>query len=912
MKAESRSGIVPWLLGMSVGRLSLLLVALTFVLYGQTLFHGYNMDDELVTRNHRFTSQGIEAIPDIFKSPYYEDDMGYSYEYRPVVHISFAIEHQIFGESPRVSHLVNLLIFAFTGVLVFLLVKRIFPGLGMTFPLLTAVIFVVHPIHTEAVCSIKNREELLALLGGLAACLCLMRYLSTMKPHWLLLMTLALALGLLSKLSAISFTVIIPFIAVYASQRFLQSLVVLFSCTALLGVVLFLRSGSIAYAIVLSGTLAAVMSVMWAVFQLREQYVRLAAGVIRGRDRLLTHTRELLTGNLAMYQTKRHDIVSLAQLLVPVALLLVIGIIHGSGWPILIASLILLLHPLVFASFNMTVQTVALMVLGFMVMPIIPVNLDFFMVYCVGLLNMAYYLWGRSMSLWQLTILQTIWILSVQGYVLLQQDDPLEVFPSFVLLGIVHAPLLLSDDGRKGRIFKAMPLFLLLFFAIEVVVGDGVPYDSLAVILLYAGITNMPDKRTLRRPLMMVLMVLPVLPSIVAHVFQTTGQHSMLKEEGMNRPDIVSGAAAKPPTGQTEDRPLTYVEFPLGFDSSMEERLATSVVVLGHYIRQMALGGPQAFYYGYQHFDRTDLSDPKALLFLSILIVLVMLIVIMLYKRSPGALGLLMFLSSIMVFSNLFEPVAGMAGDRLTYISSFGFCIALGHALSALYMKMRTPFALRMVAVGITLLLVTWSGMTVARAAKWKDALTLMRHDIHTVPNSAQAHNLLASNLMKYSFEPEYARQAIEMRLEAIEHFKQAVRIWPEFFNVWYDLGRSYMTVNKPDLALPAYKEAHRLDSTFYDATINVAVISEQRGNVKQAVEYYERCIRFNPDMLEPYGNLSYLLFREGRFEESIAVNERAIVQNPSWTDPYLNIARTYDVMGKADKAEEYRARVPK
>ncbi len=62
------------------------------------------MDDELVTKNHRLTSKGIAAIPEIFASPYYQDDAGYSYEYRPVVLASFAIEHDIFGENPQWSH----------------------------------------------------------------------------------------------------------------------------------------------------------------------------------------------------------------------------------------------------------------------------------------------------------------------------------------------------------------------------------------------------------------------------------------------------------------------------------------------------------------------------------------------------------------------------------------------------------------------------------------------------------------------------------------------------------------------------------------------------------------------------------------------------------------------------------------
>jgi hypothetical protein len=66
-----------------------------FLLYAMALGHGYNMDDELVTRGHKLTSKGFEGLRQIFNSPYYSDDMGYSYEYRPVTLASFAIEHEL-------------------------------------------------------------------------------------------------------------------------------------------------------------------------------------------------------------------------------------------------------------------------------------------------------------------------------------------------------------------------------------------------------------------------------------------------------------------------------------------------------------------------------------------------------------------------------------------------------------------------------------------------------------------------------------------------------------------------------------------------------------------------------------------------------------------------------------------------
>src|SRR5579863_8638563 len=73
---------------------------LAFLAYANTCFNDYNLDDELVTRNHVLSSQGvnIDNLQKIFSEPYYKDNMGYSYGYRPLTLLSFAIEHSLFGD----------------------------------------------------------------------------------------------------------------------------------------------------------------------------------------------------------------------------------------------------------------------------------------------------------------------------------------------------------------------------------------------------------------------------------------------------------------------------------------------------------------------------------------------------------------------------------------------------------------------------------------------------------------------------------------------------------------------------------------------------------------------------------------------------------------------------------------------
>src|SRR5688572_16807972 len=95
----------------------LLIFIFGFAIYFNAIFNDYNLDDELVTQNHRLTSKGISAIPEIFQSPYYEDNAGYKYEYRPMVLASFAVEYSLFGDNAQVSHLINVLLYSLVCLL---------------------------------------------------------------------------------------------------------------------------------------------------------------------------------------------------------------------------------------------------------------------------------------------------------------------------------------------------------------------------------------------------------------------------------------------------------------------------------------------------------------------------------------------------------------------------------------------------------------------------------------------------------------------------------------------------------------------------------------------------------------------------------------------------------------------------
>ena len=88
------------------------------------------MTDLMITEN-TFTLKGFNGIGDILTHDQFAGITGGNdngiYKggrYRPLSQVTFAVEYQLFGLKPFVGHLINILLYGFLAVLIFLLLQR--------------------------------------------------------------------------------------------------------------------------------------------------------------------------------------------------------------------------------------------------------------------------------------------------------------------------------------------------------------------------------------------------------------------------------------------------------------------------------------------------------------------------------------------------------------------------------------------------------------------------------------------------------------------------------------------------------------------------------------------------------------------------------------------------------------------
>ena len=198
----------------------LILFILPILLYIQSVNYGYVLDDKIVITNNAYTQEGISGVAKIMTTESFE---GYFKEqrvlvqggrYRPLSIATFAIEQSFSKNNPQLSHWINLLLYGFVGLLLYRILLFFYPVRSrwwLSVPFVLSVLYLVHPIHVEAIANIKGRDEIMAFGFGLLAMYFGLKSLATKQSILTLtLMAMTYYLGILSKENILTFLGVIP------------------------------------------------------------------------------------------------------------------------------------------------------------------------------------------------------------------------------------------------------------------------------------------------------------------------------------------------------------------------------------------------------------------------------------------------------------------------------------------------------------------------------------------------------------------------------------------------------------------------------------------------------------------------------------------------------------------------------
>ena len=172
----------------------LVLIAITWMVYGQTLRYGFvNYDDPAYVSENRQIQAGLS-----WQNVVWAFTHVHSHNWHPFTTISHMLDCQLFGLRPGAHHFVNILLHSASVILLFLFLEQI-TAATIWRSAVVAAIFAVHPLHVESVAWISERKDVLSGFFFILTLLAYLRYtrLPTVARYGTVIVLFAC--GLLSK-----------------------------------------------------------------------------------------------------------------------------------------------------------------------------------------------------------------------------------------------------------------------------------------------------------------------------------------------------------------------------------------------------------------------------------------------------------------------------------------------------------------------------------------------------------------------------------------------------------------------------------------------------------------------------------------------------------------------------------------
>lgn len=189
----------------------ILIAVVTLVVFLNTFQNDFVFDDESVVQNNTSITS-LSIIP-----KYFTGEEGFhkviGKYYRPIVSATYAIDYALYGLSPKGFHITNVIIHLIASLLLFKIFYLLFAKskYGSLISLVVTLLFVVHPIHTEAVSWVSGRTDSIVTLFFFASFLYYIKFSNSENSNtkFLFLSVVYYFIGLLSKEMIVTMPVII-------------------------------------------------------------------------------------------------------------------------------------------------------------------------------------------------------------------------------------------------------------------------------------------------------------------------------------------------------------------------------------------------------------------------------------------------------------------------------------------------------------------------------------------------------------------------------------------------------------------------------------------------------------------------------------------------------------------------------
>jgi len=222
-------------------------------------------------------------------------------------------------------------------------------------------------------------------------------------------------------------------------------------------------------------------------------------------------------------------------------------------------------------------------------------------------------------------------------------------------------------------------------------------------------------------------------------------------------------------------------------------------------------------------------------------------------------------------------------------------------------------------------------GFTYGQVGRYSEEVEECKQALRIRPNYTDAYTNLAyaySKLGRYAEAIDVCEQAIKIKpnllpmahntlgcvygeqrlwLKAIEQYKKAIEIKPDYADAHYNLGNAYRETGRYNEAIEAYKKALRIKPDYAEVDYNLGITYGRLNLWEKAVVIYKEALKIRPDYAEAYCNLGVAYSKLHRYQEAIEVYERAIKIEPNYAKAHYDLGVIYLTVDSNSAMQQYK-----
>jgi len=273
-------------------------------------------------------------------------------------------------------------------------------------------------------------------------------------------------------------------------------------------------------------------------------------------------------------------------------------------------------------------------------------------------------------------------------------------------------------------------------------------------------------------------------------------------------------------------------------------------------------------------------SDPRLAATLSLFIAG---LAIWYIKRHNKVLNFSLTWFLIFIFP-VFFIMTGFSKDRIcvaenwVYLAAIGFYAMISYLLYTIWLRHKT------IAYCLTAtLLLTYMAVTISSNSNFRDRVTLASRILRFDPGNKEAHKELAD---AYLQRKEYAN--------AFTHIEEAIKLAPFDPDMYIIKGAYYEDTGNIRSAIESYEKLLKIEPGSGRANNNLGAVYFNNREFDKARIYLGQAIKLNPSLPEPFLNMAKLCQYDNQTADAVYFYRQAIRLNPDFEEAFINLAKIY------------------